>query len=219
MGSFADRLRDRHELLGSKVGGAMRKRRQVVTLLAALVMAAILACSNGDDACGASECQGTDGKCYGPCEPGATCTTTLPSNPLKTNNGDQCSNASAGGTYCCCADGMVEGLSTCVPPGTCPTGWCTGTDGGCYTCNAGASCSTTNLGSTCGAPTAGVYCCSSESSSGGSGGGSGSGGGGCTAQVCCGGLYECNGACYATCTVGSQPCCTEAECVCYTPCC
>ena len=48
---------------------------------------------------------------------------------------------------------------------------------------------------------------------------SGGGGGGCTAQICCGGLYECNGRCYSTCTVGSQPCCTTANCTCYTPCC
>ena len=47
----------------------------------------------------------------------------------------------------------------------------------------------------------------------------GGGGGGCTAQKCCGGLYECNNRCYSTCTVGSQPCCTQGHCVCYTPCC
>ena len=188
--------------------------------LAVAAVLAVLACSSSSDPCGAGSCLGTDGSCYGPCEPGATCTTKLPANPLKTSNGDQCSPASAGGTYCCCADGMVEGLSSCVPPGTCPSGLCTGTDGVCYSCPTGQTCSTTNLGSTCGAPTSGVYCCTSGgSSSGGSGGGSGGSSGGCTAPICCGGLYECNGACYATCTVGTNPCCLDAECVCYTPCC
>jgi hypothetical protein len=193
------------------------KRLSPVVLIAAVIIGAILACSNSDNPCGANECQGTDGKCYGPCEPGATCTETPPANPLKTDNGSQCSAASAGGIYCCCGDGMVQGLTTCVPPGTCPAGFCTGTDDGCYTCNAGSTCSTADLGSSCSKPTAGVYCCPSASSS--SGGGSGSGGGGCTAAVCCGGFYECNGACYATCTVDTNPCCTETECTCYTPCC
>ena len=104
--------------------------------------------SGGGGSCAANQCMGYDGLCYGPCAQGA-CTTTRTSS--------QCSNASAGGVYCC------------------PTG--SGSSGG------------------------------------------GSSGSGCTAQVCCGGLYECNGACYATCVVGSQPCCTATECVCYTPCC
>jgi len=73
-------------------------------------------------------------------------------------------------------------------------------------------------------PSSTPYLCGSPSACyskpcGTSSGGSSSGGSGCTAGVCCGGLYECNGLCYASCVVGSQPCCTELECVCYTPCC
>ncbi len=101
----------------------------------------------------------------------------------------------------------------CYSPTTtasCGTGECLGSDGNCYgPCSSGYC--TTSPSGTCSNPSAGgVYCCTS--------GGSG-GSGTCTAQVCCGGLYECNGRCYSTCTYGSQPCCTTASCTCYTPCC
>ncbi len=102
-------------------------------------------------------------------------------------------------------------LSTGCGSGSCGTGECAGSDGVCYgPCIAGTVCTTKPSGN-CSAPSAGgVYCC---------GGGGGGGGGGCTARVCCGGLYECNGRCYSTCTPGSQPCCTGTNCTCYTPCC
>jgi hypothetical protein len=61
------------------------------------------------------------------------------------------------------------------------------------------------------------YACDSNNQCVGGGGSGGSGG--CTAKYCCGGLYECNGQCYSTCVPGSQPCCTETQCTCYTPCC
>lgn len=83
-------------------------------------------------------------------------------------------------------------------------------DMSCMTCSQGSPSITCGAG--CSAATLGVCCCNS-------GGGGGGGGGGCSAQVCCGGLYECNGRCYESCTPGSQPCCTSTHCTCYTPCC
>jgi hypothetical protein len=80
-----------------------------------------------------------------------------------------------------------------------------GTDNvSCEECSSGSP--STSCGPGCSSSVRGVCCC-------------GGGGGGCTAQVCCGGLYECNGRCYSTCTPGSQPCCTSDHCTCYTPCC
>ena len=111
---------------------------------------------------------------------------------------------------------MLLMLSTtfagCYSPTTgtsCGPGECMGSDGLCYACQEGYC--TTSPSGNCSSPSAGgVYCCTS--------GGSG-GSGGCTAKYCCGGLYECNGRCYPTCTPGSQPCCSSTSCVCYTPCC
>lgn len=112
---------------------------------------------------------------------------------------------------------MILMISTifagCYSPTTtasCASGECMGSDGHCYgPCSTG-SCTTSPSGN-CSNPSAGgVYCCTS--------GGSG-GSGGCTAKYCCQGEYECNYACYPTCTPGSQPCCTSTSCVCYTPCC
>jgi hypothetical protein len=91
----------------------------------------------------------------------------------------------------------------------CGSDQCKGTDGACYgPCQQGF-CTLTPSGQ-CSLPSkGGVYCCSGGSST----------GTGCTARVCCGGLYECNGRCYSECTPGSQPCCTNTNCTCYTPCC
>jgi hypothetical protein len=97
----------------------------------------------------------------------------------------------------------------CTGANQCDSGTCLGNDGTCYgPCSGSAVCTTAPSGS-CSAPSpGGVSCCTA-----------GGGGSGCTSQVCCGGLYECNGACYSSCTVGSQPCCTQLSCVCFRPCC
>lgn len=104
----------------------------------------------------------------------------------------------------------------CGPPDeSCAADECLGTDGVCYgPCPGGTYC-TTNPSGQCGKPSAGgVSCCVGGGSS-----GNGATSGGCTSNVCCGGLFECNGYCYATCTPGSQPCCTSTNCTCFTPCC
>jgi hypothetical protein len=91
----------------------------------------------------------------------------------------------------------------------------------CMTCTGTAEASL-NGGGDCSSATLGVFCCPVAGSGSSGGSGSSSSGGsssGCTSRVCCGGLFECNGACYSTCVVGSQPCCTEASCTCFTPCC
>ena len=106
---------------------------------------------------------------------------------------------------------MVTSFAGCYSPTTasCGSGECLGSDGKCYgPCSTGYC--TTSPSGNCSNPSAGgVYCCT---------GGSG-GSGGCTAKYCCGGLYECNGRCYSSCTPGSQPCCSSTNCTCYTPCC
>jgi hypothetical protein len=100
---------------------------------------------------------------------------------------------------------------------TCTEFQCEGTDGTCETCTqVGTHCTTTPTGK-CGPVKNGVACCADDS--GGTPGDGGGEGGGCTSQVCCGGLFECNGFCYTSCTPGSQPCCTATNCTCFTPCC
>ena len=102
---------------------------------------------------------------------------------------------------------VMFGCASDTSPGSsssCNSGW--------YLCSNNSGCCPDNY--TCG--TGSNNCPSNECCSGGGGGG---GGGGCTAKYCCGGLYECNGRCYSTCTPGSQPCCSSTNCYCYTPCC
>lgn len=104
--------------------------------------------------------------------------------------------------------------SGCEQPTTCAENECEATNGNCSSCEQpGTYCTTTPTGN-CSAMVDGVACCAGGGSSSGSSSGSG-----CTSQVCCGGLFECNGGCYATCTPGSQPCCTSTNCTCFTPCC
>ena len=110
-------------------------------------------------------------------------------------------------------------LSGC---GTNPNTSTTTTASTSYTCPSGEVAVGNNLccpSSTpylCGSP---ALCYASPCGTSTSSGGGSSTGTGCTAKVCCGGLYECNNRCYATCVPGSQPCCSATDCVCYTPCC
>jgi len=137
------------------------------------------------------------------------------------SGGDGCGNGGCPSGQTACGDGCMPDGSSCCPNGT-------------NNCPAPSVCNSSNVCVTPGGPLdcpKGTYqvndqCVADPGSGGGSSGGSsgggsggGSGGSGCTAEYCCGGAYECNGACYSTCVVGSQPCCTETICVCYTPCC
>lgn len=112
--------------------------------------------------------------------------------------------------------------SGCSPPAqqSCAPDECRGTDGTCVgPCPAaGTTCTTKPVGN-CSAAVNGVSCCVTSKGASSSGGTSGGSSSGCTSKVCCGGLFQCNGACYATCTPGSQPCCTATNCTCFTPCC
>lgn len=117
--------------------------------------------------------------------------------------------------------GGVLGLSGCTPEPKNPQASCP--VGQVATGNSSYPCCYADYPYLCGSP---PLCYNKPCGTSGSGTSgtatSGSGGGGgrtCTAQVCCGGLYQCNGRCYATCVPGSQPCCSVTTCVCYTPCC
>ena len=183
----------------------MRNFVLVVVLLAGVLGAGCKSPFVSDQNCNANECNGDDGLCVG-CSQGATCSTKPAGNCSKPNDG----------VYCCVPGGSGSGSGGAGGNGGCPSGK-TPCGGGCMP--EGSSCCPDGQHN-CPTP---FVCDANNACVSGGGGSSSSGGGssgsGCTAQVCCGGLYECNGACYATCVVGSQPCCTATECVCYTPCC
>ncbi len=77
--------------------------------LFAMTVAAVMGGCQKQKVCTSGSCMGNDGKCYGPCSAGSSCTTTPIGN---------CSAPSAGGVYCCAGGG--GGGGGCTPTG-CPS--------------------------------------------------------------------------------------------------
>lgn len=184
--------------------------------LAALLLAEAGGCSDASSgvSCGGGTCASGDTCCDDKqcLSPGVTCCGRGNASVCPAAGYSCCDITTSNPTGCCAGAGGSGGGSGGSGGGSCPAS----APVNCFPNTAAPCCPLGTNGSTQ------VCCpgntCSVDGAHCGSSGGSG-GSGGCTAKVCCGGLYECNGACYATCTPGSQPCCTTTECVCYTPCC
>ncbi|HEY8078460.1 MAG TPA: hypothetical protein VIF62_30230 [Labilithrix sp.] len=194
----------------------MRVRHFGVAAGVAFVLVVMACSSNGDLCPGQLTC--SNGVCCPNDEPYA-CNGKCWSSPV----------GCAGSSYVTCGGGGSSTPPTTCGPGTVmQNGVCvvagsssssSGGGGGCPERAGETLCGFCSSQNQCAYCPNGQACSSNDACTTRCGGGGGSSSGGCTAQVCCGGLFECNGRCYATCTPGSQPCCSNTNCTCYTPCC